>query len=55
MSTADTGGKHHWKWNNPGEKTGFGIQEHIDLGIKYGPSIGIYGLDFYVVCGLLKP
>lgn len=29
---------------------GFGIQEHIDLGIKYDPSIGIYGLDFYVVC-----
>ena len=28
---------------------GFGIQEHIDLGIKYDPSIGIYGLDFYVV------
>jgi large subunit ribosomal protein L11e len=22
---------------------GFGIQEHIDLGIKYDPSIGIYG------------
>lgn len=34
---------------------GFGIQEHIDLGIKYDPSIGIYGLDFYVVCGLLSP
>lgn len=31
---------------------GFGIQEHIDLGIKYDPSIGIYGLDFYVVCTL---
>merc|ERR1711907_482345 len=28
---------------------GFGIQEHIDLGIKYDPSTGIYGLDFYVV------
>merc|ERR1711973_581890 len=28
---------------------GFGLQEHIDLGIKYDPSIGIYGLDFYVV------
>merc|ERR1711921_51933 len=28
---------------------GFGIQEHIDLGIKYDPSIGIYGMDFYVV------
>jgi len=30
---------------------GFGIKEHIDLGIKYDPSIGIYGLDFYVVLG----
>merc|ERR1712002_623739 len=28
---------------------GFGIQEHIDLGIKYDPSIGIYGMDFYVI------
>ena len=25
---------------------GFAIQEHIDLGIKCDPSIGIYGLDF---------
>lgn len=30
---------------------GFGIQEHIDMGIKYDPNIGIYGMDFYVVCG----
>lgn len=30
---------------------GFDIQEHIDLGIKYDPSVGIYGLDFYVVLG----
>merc|ERR1711937_627942 len=30
---------------------GFGLQEHIDLGIKYDPSTGIYGLDFYVVLG----
>lgn len=30
---------------------GFGIQEHIDLGIKYDPTIGIYGMDFYVVMG----
>jgi large subunit ribosomal protein L11e len=30
---------------------GFGIQEHIDLGIKYDPSIGIYGMDFYIVLG----
>jgi hypothetical protein len=28
---------------------GFGISEHIDLGIKYDPSTGIYGMDFYVV------
>ncbi|KAE9590131.1 putative ribosomal protein L5 [Lupinus albus] len=28
---------------------GFGIQDHIDLGIKYDPSTGIYGMDFYVV------
>merc|ERR1711988_1363066 len=27
---------------------GFGIQEHIDLGIKYDPSTGIYGMDFYI-------
>ncbi|KAJ9055969.1 60S ribosomal protein L11 [Entomophthora muscae] len=30
---------------------GFGIQEHIDLGIKYDPSIGIYGMDYFVVLG----
>lgn len=30
---------------------GFGIQEHIDLGIKYDPTIGIYGMDFCVVLG----
>ncbi len=28
---------------------GFGIQEHIDLGIKYDPNTGIYGMDFYTV------
>ncbi|KAI3963789.1 hypothetical protein MKW98_029899 [Papaver atlanticum] len=28
---------------------GFGVQEHIDLGLKYDPSTGIYGLDFYAV------
>nr|DAD26551.1 TPA_asm: hypothetical protein HUJ06_028019 [Nelumbo nucifera] len=28
---------------------GFGIQKHIDLGIKYDPSTGICGMDFYVV------
>lgn len=27
---------------------GFGVQEHIDLGIKYDPNIGIFGLDVYV-------
>merc|ERR1712107_307400 len=30
---------------------GFGIQEHIDLRIKHDPSIGIYGMDFFVVLG----
>ena len=30
---------------------GFGIQEHIDLGIKYDPAIGIFGMDFFVVLG----
>lgn len=30
---------------------GFGIDEHIDLGIKYDPAIGIYGMDFYIVMG----
>ena len=28
---------------------GFGIDEHIDLGIKYDPSTGIYGMNFFVV------
>ena len=28
---------------------GFGINEHIDLGVKYDPATGIYGMDFYVV------
>ena len=30
---------------------GFGIDEHIDLGLKYDPTTGIYGMDFYVVLG----
>ena len=30
---------------------GFGIDEHIDLGIKYDPGIGIFGMDFYLVMG----
>merc|ERR1711881_352145 len=28
---------------------GFGIDEHIDLGIKYDTSTGIFGMDFYIV------
>ena len=30
---------------------GFGITEHIDLGARYDPNIGIFGMDFYVVMG----
>merc|ERR1712188_102486 len=32
---------------------GFGITEHIDLGIRYDPYTGIFGMDFY--CVLKKP
>jgi hypothetical protein len=32
---------------------GFGIQEHIDLGIKYDPSTGIYGERQRSVCGVV--
>jgi len=32
---------------------GFGIEEHIDLGIKYDPQVGIYGMDIY--CQLTRP
>merc|ERR1712025_1144169 len=32
---------------------GFGIKEHIDLGIKYDPSVGIFGMDFIII--LEKP
>ena len=32
-----------------GGNFGFGVQEHIDLGLKYDPSVGIYGMDFYIV------
>lgn len=32
---------------------GFGINEHIDLGIKYDPTTGIYGMDFFVC--LVRP
>lgn len=28
---------------------GFGISEHIDLGIGYDPAIGIFGMDFTVM------
>lgn len=34
-----------------GGNFGFGVDEHIDLGLKYDPKIGIYGIDFYVVLG----
>merc|ERR1719352_248818 len=27
---------------------GFGVDEHIDLGIRYYPQVGIYGMDFFV-------
>merc|ERR1711881_781520 len=28
---------------------GFGVNEHIDLGLKYDPQTGIYGMDFFNV------
>ena len=28
---------------------GFGIKEHIDLGLKYDRDLGIHGMDIYVV------
>merc|ERR1711924_62858 len=31
---------------------GFGVNEHIDLGLKYDPGTGIYGMDFYIVLGV---
>lgn len=31
---------------------GFGINEHIDLGIKYDPSTGIYGEMLLNHCAL---
>ena len=30
---------------------GFGITEHIGLGARYDPNIGIFGMDFYIVMG----
>jgi large subunit ribosomal protein L11e len=32
---------------------GFGITEHIDLGLKYDPATGIFGMDFYII--LIRP
>merc|ERR1712224_196894 len=29
---------------------GFGIDEHIDLGIKYDTNTGIFGMDYVVLC-----
>merc|ERR1712054_457954 len=34
-----------------GGNFGFGIDEHIDLGIKYDVFTGIFGMDFYVILG----
>ena len=34
---------------SPEGNFGFGISEHIDLGLKYDPQVGIYGMDFQVV------
>ena len=28
---------------------GFGIEEHIDLGLRYDPYTGIFGMDIYVI------
>merc|ERR1711924_1972 len=28
---------------------GFGVNEYIDLGLKYDPQTGIYGMDFFIV------
>jgi|EP00670_Eutreptiella_braarudii_P006528 large subunit ribosomal protein L11e len=41
----------HRKNFSMGGNFGFGINEHIDLGIKYDPNTGIYGMDFYIVLG----
>ena len=34
---------------SPNGNFGFGIQEHIDLGLRYDPYTGIFGMDFFVV------
>ena len=31
---------------------GFGINERIDLGLKYDPNTGIYGMDFLTVLAI---
>ena len=31
-----------------GSNFGFGIEEHIDLGIKYDTNTGIFGMDFFI-------
>merc|ERR1719158_1500040 len=43
--------EHELKKGNFSEdgNSGFGIDEHIDLGIKYDTNTGIFGMDFYVV------
>merc|ERR1711881_638641 len=32
---------------------GFGVNEHIDLGLKYDPGTGIYGMDFSLSSSVL--
>ena len=57
LPAAIIGLSHHYYKNSPlkarnfsdSGNFGFGIDEHIDLGIKYDPSTGIYGCDFYIV------
>ncbi|MES1918123.1 60S ribosomal protein L11 [Bonamia ostreae] len=34
-------------FNNTGN-FGFGLNEHIDLGLQYDPKVGIFGMDFSV-------
>jgi ribosomal protein L5 len=30
---------------------GFGIQEPVNLGARYDPAIGVFGMDFYAMIG----
>ncbi|KZP24440.1 ribosomal protein L5, partial [Athelia psychrophila] len=30
---------------------GFGVQEHIDLGVQYDPGVDIFGMEFHAVMG----